>query len=138
MDRAFAEIAAAGYEGVELFDGNFLEYSAAEMRKLLADNGLSLVAAYAGANFIFDDVLPEELQRIVQSADRLAELGGEHLVVGGGASATTAPSTPTTTALVRRSTGSTTSVRAVVSRPIITRTFRPLSKGRKTSAGSSS
>ena len=85
MDRAFAEIAAAGYEGVELFDGNFLEYSAAEMRKLLADNGLSLVAAYAGANFIFDDVLPEELQRIVQSADRLAELGGEHLVVGGGA-----------------------------------------------------
>ena len=85
MDRAFAEIAAAGYEGVELFDGNLLDYSASEMRKMLADNGLSLVAAYAGANFIFDDVLPEELQRIVQAADRLAELGGEHLVVGGGA-----------------------------------------------------
>ncbi|HOZ35038.1 MAG TPA: hypothetical protein PLM52_19365, partial [Tabrizicola sp.] len=61
MDRACADIAAAGYAGVELFDGNLLDYSAAEMRKLLADNGLELVATYAGGNFIFDDILPEEL-----------------------------------------------------------------------------
>lgn len=32
---------------VELFDGNLLDYSAAEMRKLLADNGLELVATFA-------------------------------------------------------------------------------------------
>ena len=32
MDRAFADIAAAGYQGVELFDGNLLDASAAEMR----------------------------------------------------------------------------------------------------------
>ena len=35
MDRACADIAAAGYAGVELFDGNLLDRSAAEMRKLL-------------------------------------------------------------------------------------------------------
>ena len=85
MDRAFADIAAAGYEGVELFDGNLLDYSAAAMRSLLADNGVALVAAYAGGNFIFDDILPEELARVTRAADRAAELGAPHLVVGGGA-----------------------------------------------------
>lgn len=85
MRRAFADISAAGYEGVELFDGNLLEFSAAEMRALLADNGLKLVATYSGGNFIFDDILPEELARIIRAADRAAELGAPHLVVGGGA-----------------------------------------------------
>lgn len=85
MRRAFADIAAAGYEGVELFDGNLLDHSAADMRALLADNGLSLVATYAGGNFIFDDILPEELARVTRAADRAAELGAPHLVVGGGA-----------------------------------------------------
>jgi inosose dehydratase len=85
MDRACADIAAAGYTGVELFDGNLLDYSAAAMRKLLSDNGLVLVATYAGGNFIFDDILPEELARVTRAADRAAELSAPHLVVGGGA-----------------------------------------------------
>ncbi|OQP87071.1 sugar phosphate isomerase [Rhizobium rhizosphaerae] len=85
MDRAFSDIAAAGYEGVELFDGNLLDYEASALRKLLADTGLSLVAAYAGGNFIFDEILPEELARVARAADRAAELGAPHLVVGGGA-----------------------------------------------------
>lgn len=85
MDRAFAEIAAAGYEGVEVFDGNLLDHSAADFRSLLANSGLQLVAAYAGGNFIFDDILPEELARVTRAADRAAELGAPHLVVGGGA-----------------------------------------------------
>ena len=84
MDRAFTDIAAAGYEGVELFDGNLLDHSAAAMRSLLADSGLELVAAYAGGNFIFDEILPEELARVTRAADRAAELGAPHLVVGGG------------------------------------------------------
>jgi len=85
MGRAFEDIAAAGYEGVELFDGNLLDYSAQDFRALLKDNGLSLVAAYSGGNFIFDDILDEELARIRRVADRVAELGAPHLVVGGGA-----------------------------------------------------
>ena len=85
MDRALTEIAAAGYTGVELFDGNLLEKDASAFRGLLEKTGLSLVATYSGANFIFDDILPEELARITQAADRAAELGAPHLVVGGGA-----------------------------------------------------
>ncbi len=85
MADAFSDIAAAGYSGVELFDGNLLDYSAAEFRTILSDNGLTLVAAYSGANFIFDDILGEELARIRRAADRIAEIGAPHLVVGGGA-----------------------------------------------------
>ncbi|TCD13348.1 sugar phosphate isomerase/epimerase family protein [Oricola cellulosilytica] len=85
MGAAFADIAAAGYQGVELFDGNLLDHSAKSFRKLLDDNGLSLVAAYSGGNFIFDEILPEELARIRCAADRTAELGAPHFVVGGGA-----------------------------------------------------
>jgi inosose dehydratase len=85
MDRAFSDIAAAGYEGVEVFDGNLLDASAPDMRRMLADAGLALVATYAGGNFIFDDILPEELARVTRAADRAAELGAPHLVVGGGA-----------------------------------------------------
>ena len=85
MDRAFADIASAGYVGVEVFDGNLLGHSAADFGNLLSKSGLTLVGAYSGANFIFDDILPEELDRIVRAADRAAELGAPHFIVGGGA-----------------------------------------------------
>ncbi|WP_373356794.1 sugar phosphate isomerase/epimerase family protein [Pseudoroseicyclus sp. CXY001] len=85
MERAMADIAAAGYEGVELFDGNLLDHDAPAFRRMLSDAGLKLVAVYSGGNFIFDDVLPEELDRVTKAADRAAELEAVHLVVGGGA-----------------------------------------------------
>ncbi|RDJ02657.1 sugar phosphate isomerase/epimerase family protein [Rhizobium grahamii] len=85
MRRAIADIAAAGYQGVELFDGNLLDFPVAEMRSLLDDHGLTLVATYSGGNLIFDDILPEELARIARAGDRAAELKAPHIVIGGGA-----------------------------------------------------
>jgi inosose dehydratase len=87
MGRAIHEIGAAGYEGVELFDGNLLDYDGgrAEFRHLLDDAGVKLVAAYSGANFIFPEILGQELARIERTADAAADLGAENLVVGGGA-----------------------------------------------------
>ena len=85
MERAFDDIAAAGYAGVELFDGNLLDVGAAEMRRRLGAAGLQLVAAYSGANFVFPDILDEEFARLRRAADRAGELGAEHFVVGGGA-----------------------------------------------------
>jgi len=87
MGRAIAEIGATGYQGVELFDGNLLDYADRrdELRLLLSRAGVQLVAAYSGANFIFPDVLPQELARIERVAEVAADLGAEHLVVGGGA-----------------------------------------------------
>ena len=87
MGQAIAQIGAAGYRGVELFDGNLLDYpgGAAALRAALAEAGVQLVAAYSGANFIFPDILDQELGRIARVADAAAALSAEHLVVGGGA-----------------------------------------------------
>jgi inosose dehydratase len=87
MERAITEIGAAGYQGVELFDGNLLDYEGrfGDLRSILGKAGVQLVAAYSGANFIFEDILDEELARIERTAAAAAEMGAEHLVVGGGA-----------------------------------------------------
>lgn len=85
-EQALQDVAAAGYEGVEIFDGNLRDYEddPAVLKKMLADNGLELVAVYAGANYIFKDVLEEEFWRIDKSASLAAEFGAKNLVVGGG------------------------------------------------------
>ena len=88
MGRAAREIAEAGYEGIEFFDGNVLDGAGenfAELRTILDEARLALVAVYSGGNFIFADVLEEELARIEAAADAGRALGAEHLVVGGGA-----------------------------------------------------
>jgi inosose dehydratase len=85
-EAALRDVANAGYEGVEIFDGNLRQYEddPPVLRKMLADAGLELVAVYAGANFIFRDVLEEEFWRIDKSANLAAEFGAKNLVVGGG------------------------------------------------------
>ena len=85
MQRAIDDIGAVGYTGVELFDGNLLDYQPAALRQILAGAGVKLVAGYSGANFIFSDILEDELARIRLCADAAAACGAEHLVVGGGA-----------------------------------------------------
>lgn len=87
MAQAFSDIAAAGYKGVEIFDGNLLEYADRkdELKALLQRTGLDLLAVYSGANLIFPDVAAEEFEKIRRVADLAAEFGTTHLVVGGGA-----------------------------------------------------
>jgi inosose dehydratase len=87
MEKAIAEIGAVGYDGVELFDGNLMDYEGREkaFKRVLNDAGVKLVGVYSGANFIFDDILREELARIERVAAMAGELGALHLVVGGGA-----------------------------------------------------
>jgi len=87
IERAIREIGEAGYDGTELFDGNLLDYEGrlTDLRSPLRAAGLKLVAVYSGGNFIFDDILGEELQRVERAAVAASELGAEHLVVGGGA-----------------------------------------------------
>jgi inosose dehydratase len=87
ITRAIAEIGQAGYQAIEVFDGNLVQYEGKidELRTSLNDSGVNLLAVYSGGNFIFPEILPEELWRIRKAADFAAELGAEHLVVGGGA-----------------------------------------------------
>jgi inosose dehydratase len=87
MARALEDIGSLGYEGVEMFDGNLADYAdrPEELRHLLADHGLALVSVYTGANFVYDEILDDELHRVGRAAELAAAFGAQHLVVGGGA-----------------------------------------------------
>ena len=87
MDRAITEIGALGYEGIEMFDGNVADYADRphELRALLAEAGAELVSVYTGGNFIYPDILPEELSRVTRAAELAQQFGATSLVVGGGA-----------------------------------------------------
>ena len=84
---AIQEIALAEYKGVEIFDGNIYEFpkKPSALKSILNEHGLQLIAVYSGANFIFPDILNEELWRIEKAAAIATELSAEHIVVGGGA-----------------------------------------------------
>jgi inosose dehydratase len=86
-EDALRDVAAAGYEGVEIFDGNLRQYedSPAVLKRALADTGLKLVACYSGGNLIYKEILEEEFWRIDKAASLAAEFGAVNLVVGGGA-----------------------------------------------------
>lgn len=87
IEAALRDIAAAGYAGFELFDGDLMAYADNKdaFRALIQDTGLQFVAVYSGANLIYPDILPEELWKIERICLLAAELGAAHLVVGAGA-----------------------------------------------------
>ena len=86
-EEALRDIASAGYAGFELFDGNLIQYTDRkdELRSLMQSLHLEMVAVYSGANFIYPDVLGEELAKIEQVAQLATEFNATYLVVGGGA-----------------------------------------------------
>jgi inosose dehydratase len=85
--QAVEDIAYAGYQGIELFDGNLMQYEdrPEEFKRLLERHGQKLVGVYSGGNFIYRDILEDEFHKIEKAAKMAAECGAEHLVVGGGA-----------------------------------------------------
>ena len=87
IERAVSDIAAAGYAGIEMFDGNLFDYAdrPEELQGLLSDAGLELASAYTGGNFIYSEILDEELVRVSRAAKLARLFGAGSLVVGGGA-----------------------------------------------------
>lgn len=91
--QAFRDIAAAGYTGTEVFDGNLLEFADDRGRfdDLLAETGLTLAGVYTGANFVFEEIVDEEFHKIAKAAELAASFGASQLVIGGGAQRSTGP-----------------------------------------------
>jgi inosose dehydratase len=86
-EQAVKDIAAAGYHGIELFDGNLMQFERRknEFNNLLSSRNLKLVGVYTGANFIYKDIVEEEFYKIEKVAKQASDFGAEYLVVGGGA-----------------------------------------------------
>ncbi len=87
MSQAAREIAEAGFTGTEMFDGDVAKYADRpdDLFALLEANSLELVSVYTGANFVYADILPDEMDKISRAIDLAVQFGAERLVVGGGA-----------------------------------------------------
>lgn len=87
LHASLQDIKKAGYDGVEIFDGNLLQYEDApdDLKAMLTESGLELAGVYSGANLIFPDILNEELQKIHRVAELAAYVGAKHLIISGGA-----------------------------------------------------
>lgn len=85
--EAVRDIAASGYTGVEVFDGDLLAYADDPDRLLsvLEASGVELVSVYSGANFIYDDIAADEFAKLERAASLAARFGAGRLVFGGGA-----------------------------------------------------
>jgi inosose dehydratase len=85
--EAITGIAAAGYEQIEIFDGNLLAYEGKEaaFKNILAANKVSLLAVYSAANFIYGEILDEELFRLKKAAAFAKKFGATQIALGGGA-----------------------------------------------------
>ena len=85
--KGVSDISSAGYAGTEVFDGNLAEFADRPevFLEALKKAKLELVSVYTGANFIYDEILEDELHKISQAAKLASEFGAKRLVVGGGA-----------------------------------------------------
>lgn len=87
LENVFADISGAGYEAVEIFDGDLLEFQGNEdaFQTLLDRYQLRLKGVYVACNFIYDEILPEELDRLRRAAILAKRFGATEIALGGGA-----------------------------------------------------
>jgi inosose dehydratase len=86
-EKALRDIAAAGYDGFEIFDGNLARYvdDPTPLEGWMRETGLTLIAVYSGANFIYADCLDDEFLRLEQATGLGQRFGASYHVIGGGA-----------------------------------------------------
>ncbi|WP_127143917.1 sugar phosphate isomerase/epimerase family protein [Pelagibacterium montanilacus] len=81
--RATKEIRLVGFEGIEAFDGDVIEWHQARLD--VAATGLTLSGVYTGGQFIYPDAWADERTKFERVIDAARALGARNLVVGGGA-----------------------------------------------------
>jgi len=84
---AIRQIGDLGYQGVEIFDGNAVDFArdVDAFRALLEEAGVALEGVYTGGNFVYEALVDDELHKIRRACEAAQALGAENLVVGGGA-----------------------------------------------------
>lgn len=84
--KAIKAIRDAGFNSIEIFDGNLMNYADKknELLDILKNAEMKVLAVYTGANFIYEEILADEFHKIETAAEFASELGAKHLVLGGG------------------------------------------------------
>ena len=84
---SFEQIHANGLRYAEIFEGNARRYRTDKEKFLkdLKDFDMEICGVYTGGNFIFPDLLEEELYRIDELCGLLEELKIPFMITGGGA-----------------------------------------------------
>ena len=82
LERALTDIGLVGFDGVEVFDGDLLALEASGLD--LDTFGLRLSGVYVGGYLVFDDVWPEERDRIAATCELAATYGARDVVLGVG------------------------------------------------------
>ncbi|MBQ3274559.1 MAG: TIM barrel protein [Christensenellaceae bacterium] len=87
LGQALKDVSSAGFESVEIFDGDLLgfEGDSLKLAGMLKENSLKLKGVYIACNFIYDEILPEELDRVKRAASFARSLGATEIALGGGA-----------------------------------------------------
>ncbi|WP_324273286.1 hypothetical protein [Blastococcus brunescens] len=136
--EAVRDIGAVGYEGTEVFDGNLAAIADDPQPFLdtLAATGVELVSVYSGANFVYADVLPDEMARLRRACELARQFGASRLVVGGGARRAMGTPEGTTVGSARHLTRWSTSRPSTGWKPATTLTCRPSWSPRTSSTGS--
>lgn len=86
-EQAIREISKAGFEFIEIFDGNLMAYAAnpSKFSDMLSKYNVKLLAVYTGADFIYDEIRVEEFFKMKQAMQLAKQFGAKHICIGGGA-----------------------------------------------------
>ena len=85
-EEAVVAIGQAGFNKIEIFDGNLFEYRDRkdEFNSMLAQNNITLTAVFTAANFIYDDILEDEFYKLERAINVAGEFSAKYMNVGGG------------------------------------------------------
>lgn len=87
LEEMLDQLSDAGYDGVEIFDGDLLAFEddPERLTEMLSSRGMELTGVYTGGHFIYRDAHEDEYQRFCRSIDLAKQLGAKYYVIGGGA-----------------------------------------------------
>ena len=83
IGEVIKEVAAAGYEGVEIGARHLDLARPQDFKQILDENGLKLVALHIGGDFLNPQSVASDRSRIDEVLDFLAALGSEYLAISG-------------------------------------------------------
>jgi inosose dehydratase len=87
LDEVLKTISGCGFKSIEIFEVNLLSYknNISDLKEMLNKYAVSIISVYVGCQFIYEDVLADELAKVEEVCKVAKEIGAKYIVFGGGA-----------------------------------------------------